>query len=250
MSVSTKDEALFLKACDEIVQKDRAQNGIGTLSEKTLHAVLKRFYEPDITHQEIPVEGYVADIFRDNEIIEIQTQNFNAMRKKLDTFLPLYPVTIVYPILHQKWLNWIDDSTGEVVERRKSPKKGAPQDAFFELYKIKSYLTHPNLHLCLALIDAEEYRLLNGWNKTKKKGSTRYDRIPVKLVDEYYIGSTKDYGCLIPDTLPDIFTTKDFAKCGKLSPKSANLALNVLYHTQVVERIGKEGNRYLYKVAL
>ena len=108
MSVSSKDEALFLKACDEIVQKNCVWNGIGTLSEKTLHAVLKKFYEPDISHQEIPLEGYVADIFRDNEIIEIQTQNFNAMRKKLDTFLPLYPVTIVYPILHQKWLNWID----------------------------------------------------------------------------------------------------------------------------------------------
>ena len=41
---------------------------------------------------------YVADIYKDGEIIEIQTRQFNRMRGKLQAFLPLYPVTIVYPI--------------------------------------------------------------------------------------------------------------------------------------------------------
>ncbi len=48
--------------------------------------------------QEIPVAGYIADIFTGEEIIEIQTGNFNKMRDKLNTFLPQYPVTIVYPV--------------------------------------------------------------------------------------------------------------------------------------------------------
>ena len=102
MSVSAYDEKLFDAACEDIIEKERAKNGIGTLQEKTMHAVLKRFYEPNHTHQEIRINGYVADIFRDNEIIEIQTGSFNAMRKKLDTFLEEYPVTIVYPIIHTK----------------------------------------------------------------------------------------------------------------------------------------------------
>lgn len=83
MSVSAYDEKLFDAACEDIIEKERAKNGIGTLQEKTMHAVLKRFYEPDHTHQEIRINGYVADIFRDNEIIEIQTGSFNAMRKKI-----------------------------------------------------------------------------------------------------------------------------------------------------------------------
>ena len=62
MSVSPFDEDLFQKACNEIIHKEREKNGIGTLQEKTVHAVLKRFYEPDTGHQEIRIGNYVADI--------------------------------------------------------------------------------------------------------------------------------------------------------------------------------------------
>ncbi len=71
---------------------------------KTVHAVLKNYYEPDEDHQEIPIENYFIDIYRAGEIIEIQTRNFNIMREKLKTFLPLYTVTIVYPIPWEKRL--------------------------------------------------------------------------------------------------------------------------------------------------
>lgn len=250
MSVSPFDEELFQKACDEIINIEREKNGIGTLQEKTVHAVLKRFYEPDIGHQEIRIGNYVADIFRGDEIIEIQTRNFNSMRRKLDLFLEQYPVTIVYPIVHTKWLYWIDEATGEVSKKRKSPRVGTTYDAYYELYKIKQYLTNPNLHLCLVLIDVEEYRLLNGWSKDKKRGSTRFDRIPVKLVDEFYIGSPKEYGCMIPEDLPETFSSKDFAKKAKIPQKTAQLALNILYYIEAVQRTGKEGNSYIYKLNL
>lgn len=249
MSVSPFDEALFQKACNEIIHIEREKNGIGTLQEKTLHAVLKRFYEPDIAHQEFRIGKYVADIFRGDEIIEIQTRNFNAMRNKLTLFLEQYPVTIVYPIIHTKWLCWIDETTGEVSKKRKSPKVGSTYDAYYELYKIKQFLTHPNLHLCLVLVDAEEYRLLNGWSRDRKKGSTRYDRIPVKLVDEFYVGSPKEYDCMIPENLPEPFNSQDFAKCAGISIGNARLALNILHYIGAVTRVGKKGNTYLYQLA-
>ncbi len=248
MSVSAYDEALFHKACEEIIHIEREKNGIGTLQEKTVHAVLKQFYEPELSHQEIRIGKFVADIFREEEIIEIQTRSFNSMRKKLDYFLEQYPVTIVYPIIHTKWLFWIDEETGEVSKKRKSPRTGSPYDAYYELYKIKPYLTHPNLHLCLVLIDAEEYRLLNGWSRDKKKGSTRYDRIPVKLVDEFYIGSPAEYGCVIPENLPSHFTSKDFSKAAKIPRSLAQTALNILTYIKAVSRVGKQGNSWLYQV--
>lgn len=249
MSVSPADEELFRQACEEIIHVNREKNGIGTLQEKTLHAVLKRFYEPDISHQEIRIGKFVADIFRGDEVIEIQTRSFNAMRRKLDFFLEKYPVTIVHPIPHTKWLCWIDEETGTVTNRRKSPKTGTYYDAFYELYKIKPYLSHPNLHLCLVLIDMEEYRLLNGWGRNKKRGSTRYDRIPVKLVEECYIGSPAEYGHILPDNLPSPFTSKDFTKKAKISQRTANLTLNILHSIGAVTRVGKQGNAFLYTLS-
>lgn len=94
----------------------------------------------DEEKQEIPIENCVADIFSDGGIMEIQTRQFNKMRNKLSAFLPLYPVTIVYPIPREKWIIWIDEESGELSRKRKSPAKGNVYLAFIELYKIKMYL--------------------------------------------------------------------------------------------------------------
>lgn len=247
MPITTYDQQLFADACQKIIAKERETNGIGTLKEKTMHAVLKNFYEPDVSHQEIKVDRFVADILRDNEIIEIQTRSFNAMRKKLSVFLEKYPVTIVYPIPHNKWLYWIDENTGEISKKRKSPKTGTFFDAFIELYKISMFLSNPNLHICLVLVDMEEYRLLNGWNETRKKGSSRYDRIPVALHDELYISGGSDYSLILPDNLAETFTSKDLSKCAKIPPRLAQTTLTVLKRTRAVEEAGKNGRCILYK---
>ncbi len=243
------DQARFEKAKEKVIGIDRQWLGIGTLSEKTVHAILKNYYEPDEDKQEIPIENYVADIYADGQIIEIQTRHFNKLRDKLQTFLALYPVTIVYPIPREKWLIWIDEETGELSKKRKSPAKGNPYVAFIELYKIKMFLKNPNLRMHLVLIDMEEYRLLNGWSKDKKKGSTRYDRIPTQLVEEVQINCLEDYMQFVPYELEEDFTTKDFAKAAHIPTRLAQTVLNILYHVGTVERVGKKGNAYLYKVA-
>ena len=112
--MTSEETARFTAAKERIIGKNRERNGIGTLSEKTVHAVLKNYYAPDETQHEIPVEGCVADIFNGKEIIEIQTRSFDRMRPKLERFLPLYPVTIVYPIPYCKHVFWIDEETGEI----------------------------------------------------------------------------------------------------------------------------------------
>ena len=104
----------FESAKNKIIGIKRNRNGIGTLSEKTVHAILKNYYEPDEDYHEIPVNGYVADIYRDGNIIEIQTANFNKLRNKLDVFLNDYQVTVVYPMPYIKWLSWLDEETGYI----------------------------------------------------------------------------------------------------------------------------------------
>ena len=139
------DTERFERARGRVIGIERQRLGIGTLSEKTVHAVLKNYYAPDEDMHEIPIENFVADIFDGEAVIEIQTRSFQNMRRKLAAFLPLYPVTIVYPIPHVKWLHWMDEETGEISPGRKSPKKGNAYQAFIELYKIRPFLKDPNL---------------------------------------------------------------------------------------------------------
>lgn len=233
---------------NKVINKEQQRLGIGTLSEKTLHAFLKNYYEPDVDKQEIPIDRYVADIFTGKEIIEIQTAQFNRMRDKLNCFLPLYPVTIVYPIAREKWVYWIDPETGAVSEGRKSPKKGNEYAAFVELYRIKHYLKESNLKLKIVLIDLEEYKLLNGWGNQKKNNASKYDRVPREIFKEVDIERREDYMQFIPYNLEEHFTSKSFGKAAHIPQKLATVVLNILDYMEVVERIGKEGNAYVYKV--
>ena len=230
-----------------MIIKRKGKNGRGTLAEKSLHAILKNYYEPNEDRQEIPIENYVADIFADGEIIEIQTRQFDKMRGKLAAFLPLYPVTIVYPIPHEKWLIWIDEESGSLSKKRKSPRKGNPYLVFPELYKIKAYLKDPNLRLRLVLLDVEEYKLLNGWSKDRKKGASRYDRIPTELVREIELDCPQDFLQFVPFELEGAFTSKEFAAAARIPLSLAQTVLNILYHVEAVARVGKRGRLYLYE---
>lgn len=242
------DNKAFEAAKEKIIGVDRQRLGIGTLSEKTVHAILKNYYEPDEDHQEIPIENYVADIYHEGSIMEVQTRSFNAMRNKLRAFLPLYPVTIIYPIPREKWLIWIDEETGQLSNKRKSPLKGNGYTVFPELYKIKMFLKDPNLRFKLVLLDMEEYRLLNGWSKDKKKGSSRFDRIPTQLVEEIDIECLQDYMQFVPYDLPEEFTVKEFAKSAHIPARRAQVVVHILAYVGVIEQIGKKGNAYLYQV--
>ena len=241
------DKQKFKEACKSIINIEREQNGIGTLGEKTLHAVLKQYYEPDKANHEIRIGSFVADIVTDSGIIEIQTRAFDKLRNKLAKFLEISHVTVVYPIPKTKWLLWIDERTGETTKKRKSPRQGRIFDIIPELYKIKPLINHVNLRLCIVFIDMEEYRYLNGWSKDKKKGSTRCDRVPIDIADEVYINNTADYIKFIPDELSDGFTSKDYKNATDTNLLTAQTALNILNHIGVVRRVGKQGNLYIYE---
>ena len=101
----------------------------------------------------------------------------------------------------------------------------------------------------LVLMDMEEYRILNGWSKDKKRGGERFDRLPLRLEDEVVLDSARDYLQLLPLELAEEFTSADFAKLVKIPRQLAGTVLLVLWQLGLVERVGKVGNRYLYRVA-
>ena len=123
-SATEGEQLMFDGICRRILADGRHQSGIGTLGERTLHAILKSYLEPDSAYHEQKVGRYVADICRGEEIIEIQTRAFDKLKNKLGLFAKDYRVTVVYPIDVVKYLSWIHPETGEITSRRRSPKKG------------------------------------------------------------------------------------------------------------------------------
>lgn len=222
---------------------------VGTLCEKTLHAMLKRQYEPNLEAHEQPCMGYVADILRGDEIIEIQTRSFARLVPKLRAFLPEYRVTVVYPIPRIKWVSWIDTKTGECTKRRRSPKVATAHDALFELYHLAEFVSHPNFSLHLVFMEVEEYRNLDGWGNGGKRGSTRRERIPLALLETVRLESPSDYRLLLPANLPDPFTVNDYRLLCRCTPRSASYAVRTLCRMGVVARMEeKQGRAYLYRI--
>lgn len=240
------DTLLFQQAIDTVINRPRIESGIGTLGEKTIHAVLKNYLAPDQLNHEIKFKRYYADIVTPEKIIEIQTQNFDRLRNKLPLFLEERPVTIAYPIAHTKWLLWVDKESGEISPKRKSPKTGRASQILPELYKIKDYLSDPRLTIQILFIDLEEYKFLNGWSKDKKKGAEKADRIPISLYKELFLKKPSDYRLLLPDGLDTSFVAKEFAKATGLGGIALHSALKVLLQMDVIEQTGKKGRAFLY----
>ncbi len=237
----------FTEVTDLLLAREKERNGFGTLQEKTIHEVVKDFYCYDIALQEQKIGGYIADIAVGEDIWEIQTRNFDKLRKKLDVFLKDYHVTVIYPVPVEKKVYWLEEETGALSGGRKSPKRGTPYDAFRELYKIRPYLGHPNLSVHIFLMDMEEYKLLNGWSRDKKRGAQRYDRLPGRLRDIVRLEHAEDYRYFLPDGLPEIFTSKDFAGAAHIKRENAQTCLLILRDLELVEICGKQGRAYEYQ---
>lgn len=242
------DAIRFQKACSDFSKQGRREDGIGTLGEKALHAIVKTYIADDPSCHEQRVGAYVVDVFTDGQIFEIQTRQFNKLKAKLAALLPEYRVTIVHPLPARKWLIWLDPQSGELTRPRLSPRRGKLSDAFTELYRIKPFLSHPNLSLQVLLVDLEEYRLLNGWSTDRKRGSWRSDRVPLALVDEMKIEGPAAYNRLLTSQLPESFTSADLARTEKISLRRAQTAIHILNALGTIEPNGKRGRYRLYQL--
>ncbi len=243
----TKEEKIRFKAVlENVLMCERERRGIGTLGERTLHSVLKNYFEPDTNNHEVKVGRYVADIKNGEFITEIQTRSFGSMRKKLLALTKEYKVNVVYPIAASKYLSWVDPESGEITSRRKSPKRGGISDILYELYALIPIMPLENLTFTVVFLEIEEYKLLNGWSHDKKRGAHRYERIPTDLCDIVSLDKPADYLSLIPEGLNSSFTAAEFAKAAKMTPRTAGYAMRTLVSLSVVERTGSKGRAYVY----
>lgn len=244
----------FLKICQTAGERVAARegfNGIGLLTEKALHAVLKDFYEPNPAHQEIVVGSQVADICINNHIIEIQSHSLTGMHGKIKQYLSEgYTVTIVLPLLVEKKLTWIDPVSKEATIPRKSPRSATIYDTTRELMRLRPFLTDSRICVEFCFISALEYRLRDGWSHDGKRGSQRLELMPVDLHQIVSFTTKEDYGVLIPNDLKKSFTSADFALAAGIPRPVASTCLTLLNQLTLVNRIGKLGRSYLYSLPI
>ena len=245
------DKLRFYEACTKVFSEHK-RNGIGTLSEKTVHAVLKNYFETDSCAHEVKIGPYFADIVGEDGIVEIQTRNFSKLRPKLTEFLKYCNVTVVYPCSAVNNIICFDPDTGEVFSKRRSPVKCDKYTVFYELEGITDFLLHPNFRLCIMLMETDEYRCPRdkapaGQKKKRRKNAyAAYDKRPKELLDEIYVQGLWDWLSFLPDGLPEEFTVADMAERG-LNRTTAGLVANVYRKAGILIKTGTAGRAYKYK---
>ena len=241
------DEKAFADAKARLLSLSEKQSGIGTLAEKSLHKILKLYYEPREEYHEIPFLSYVCDVKNENGIIEIQTGSFTPLIHKLTRFLQETRVIVVYPIIAEKYLIWVNKETGELTEPKKSPKKGKYSDALPQLSIISELLPCENLTVRLVLLSADEYKYLDGYGESRKKRATKIEKLPRRIIDEFEIKEVNDIKKLLPP-LENTFRSADFNKATGLKRRKAFFSLKFLERVGVIEKVGKDKNAFLYKL--
>ncbi|MBQ8309847.1 MAG: hypothetical protein IJX80_02405 [Clostridia bacterium] len=234
-TVSPAHRARFCRLCEEAMLENRANGdaGIGTLAEKRLHAIIKRYLCEDEDLHEVGVLNtrYVSDVRIGNDVYEVQTGAFYPMRKKIAYYMEHTDctVTVVHPIIVKKWISWVDPATREISKRKKSPKHEGMKDLLAELYCLIPYLDNPRLRFRLLLLEAQDFRMLTGRSRDRKRyGAERYERIPLDLLGEEDFTTPSDFRQFLPDALPTHFTVKDFTRHTGIRGRDAYSAVRVL----------------------
>jgi len=220
---------------------------IGVLNEKPLHAALKEWYRIDGDQVEVPLDGFVIDLVRDGSLIEIQTRGFAAMRRKLDHLLDTYTIRIVYPVAAEKWIVKLDEDGGQI-SRKRSPKRGIPADVCAELVSFPTLLSHPNLSVEVALTQEEEIRRPDAKKGWRRGGFVIEERRLIDVEEIVVVDSPEALLDIVPQDLPDPFTTADVA--AGLS-RSRHLAQEVAYclrESGAVEMVGRDKRGILYEL--
>jgi hypothetical protein len=225
-------------------------NTIGTLNEKSLHAALKQWYARPDDLIEVSVDGFTVDIVRGDLLIEIQTRNLSAIKRKLTTLVEQHPVRLVYPIAQDKWIVRQSQNGRRVLGRRKSPRCGAVEHVFDELVSIPHLLAHPNFSLQVVLIQEEEIRRYDGTRHWRRKGWVTHERRLLQVVGQRLFETPQDMLAVVPTTLNEPFTTTDLAKATDQPLWLAQKMAYCLRAMGAITVVGKRGRGILYVRAI
>jgi hypothetical protein len=220
---------------------------IGEIQEKSLHAALKLYYAQPDDVVEARVDGYFIDIVRGDTLLEIQTRNFAAMKRKLNALLDAHPVRLIHPIAKERWVVRISED-GEIISRRKSPRRGTVDLLFRELIRFPEMVLHPGFSLEVAFIQEEEIWRDDGRGSWRRKHWSIADRRLLSVLECLTFESSDDFRMLLPESLPNPFTAVELAATRGCATNLAQKMVFCLRRMAVVDVVGKRGQAYLYSL--
>jgi hypothetical protein len=222
--------------------------------ESSLHRALKERYAGDACAAsprsgratEVTIDRFRIDVVREGELIEIQTRSFSSIRRKLCALLDSHPVRLVYPIPCEKWVVHVEPN-GNRIKRRKSPRRGSLIHLFDELVSFPQLMVHPNLSLEVLLTREEEIRCADGRGSWRRKGCSIVDRRLIEVIAEVTFAQPVDFLRLLPEGLPDPFSSRDLAMAMRQTVAFARRVTYCLREMQAIRLCGRRGRTYLYQ---
>jgi hypothetical protein len=222
---------------------------ITTYNESHLHAALKEWLAEPGDRFEQPVAGYTIDLVRGERLIEIQTANFGALRGKIGRLHPTHPLTIVHPVPSNTWIVK-QDGENRPISRRKSPRHATLHHLFHQLVHLPELITLPGITLELLLVDVEEIRQQGRGRNWRRNGWGVCERRLLRVHSRHRFTSPHDYLALLPDNLPELFTSADLAATLPIPPALARRMLWCLRHAGLIVPAGKRQRTVLYRVGI
>jgi hypothetical protein len=234
----------MLRAMVSFSRVPDSMSRIGLLNEKPLHASLKQWYAQPGDRFEVPVDGFVIDIVRDDVLLEIQTRHFGAIKSKLATLVSSHRVRLIHPIACEKWIVQSPTNGHGFGTRRKSPKRGRVEDLFRELVAIPRLLSHQNFSLEVLLTREEETRRFDR-RRWRTRGWVIEERRLLDVVDRRVFDGPASWLALLPG-FSEPFTSRELAQAIGVRIDLAQKIIYSLREAGFVQAIGKQGRAPLY----
>ena len=245
------------KACDADAECD---DGIGTLSEKQMHAAIKLFICPDESKQDIKIQDsalyipnednkkrkFVADVLDVSTIYEIQTGAFAPLKEKIKWILDntAYNIVLIHPMPEQLYVSYIEED-GSISQRRKSNRSRKLKHIVGELYHIKEFINNPRFTLIALMIEADQYR--QRVTSKRRVRSKKYETIPSSLIRAHIFSGADDYKIFLPESLVGEFTVKQFSASSGILGMDAYSIVKLLCELGHICECGKIGKAKAYK---
>jgi hypothetical protein len=156
-------------------------------------------------------------------------------------------VRVVRPIPVDKWIVKLGFD-GMELSRRRSPRHGKPTDIFSDLVSIPEILAHPRFEVDVLLTIEEERRAHMPGRAWRRKGWVVVECRLVEVVGSVLLANAADLAGLLPDGLPETFTTADLSERLGRPRRAAQQMAYCLRRMGVLIEVGRRGNSIAYRV--
>jgi hypothetical protein len=224
------------------------ENASRSRRESSLHSSIKKWYFLEGDRLEANVNDFIVDIVRGDLLIEIQTANFSAIKPKLRCLLRDHKVRLVHPIPKTKWIVHKSMPKGEIIGRRRSPKRGSIYDLFGELIRIPDLFSTNNLSIEVLMIELEEIWRNDGRGSWRRKGASIEDRKLIGVSESVMFENKTDFLRVMPEDLPNPFSNRDLAENVRIPISQSRKMSYSLRKIGTIDHVGKDRNQMLFRI--